>query len=479
MSRVRIAAVLVFIISLTIAVLVLTDAVPELRGPAPSTGVWHWPYMLRPVVRWLPAVVVSIALLVVGVWWVANRPHLFWPVLVVAGLSLGLQLGILYADQPNIGAALVDRTLSKDTNGYAAAAGEIDDLGGVLRTYPAFMAASDNEHVRTHPPGLVTGYWLADRMLEATPRLTGRLAAPVRLWRCTDLWVLSRPLSAAAGLLTGSLWLVVSAALTPVAAYFVARRLFRGAAIALAAVLAAIIPALLVFSPTPDQLYAFLSLISLWFLLKGVSGSQWGWLAGAGITLSAMTFMSIGNVAWAGLLGAFLIISAWRQGWSTRQWAAGLGAFGLGMVSLWLIYWLGWGVSPWAVIETGLQQHYQLVTSQRDYWTWVGYNPLDFLLFTGVAIVVGWGGLTAAAVVRRGWRRSEAGLLAILLATFLLALMLSGSTRGEVGRLWLVFMPLSAVLAGGGWSAAAGQDHSVHLPVWGRPLSNSIGRMLR
>ncbi len=94
----------------------------------------------------------------------------------------------------------------------------------------------------------------------------------------------------------------------------------------------------------------------------------------------------------------------------------------------------------------------------------MAYNPLDLLLFAGLSVVVGWGGLTLAALLRRNWRRSEAGLLALLLTAVLLVLALSGSTRGEVGRLWLVFMPLAAVLAGGGWATVAGSVSLVRPP---------------
>ena len=48
MSRARVAAVLVFIVSLVVAALIFFDAAPLLRGPAPDSTIWHWPYFLRP-----------------------------------------------------------------------------------------------------------------------------------------------------------------------------------------------------------------------------------------------------------------------------------------------------------------------------------------------------------------------------------------------------------------------------------------------
>lgn len=456
MSRARIAAVLVFSASLVLAALIVTDIVPQLRGPLPDSAIWHWPFSLRPLARWWPSLLAALALLVVGVWWTARRPDRAWPVLLVAGLSLAMQLGLLYADRPNVGAELVDRTLSKDTNGYAAVAGEIEDLDHALRQFPVLMPTFDNEHARTHPPGLIAAYWLGDRTFRLVPGLADWLARPVRFWRCTDLWVLSRPTSTAAGLLAGSWLPIVSASLVPIAALWVARRLVRGQAIALAATLAAVIPALLVFAPTPDQVFSLLSLVSLWLILKGLGTRRWVWTLAGGIVISLMTMLSIGNLVWAGLLMTFALLSSWRRGWPARDRVAFGAALGAGIISLWAVYWLIWGVAPWSVVTTALDQHYELVTSLRDYATWLAYNPLDFLLFTGLAVIVGWGGLLLAALLRPGWRASDAGLLALLLAAVMLLLALSGGSRGEVGRLWLVYMPLAAVLAGAGWSAAAG-----------------------
>jgi hypothetical protein len=65
--------------------------------------------------------------------------------------------------------------------------------------------------------------------------------------------------------------------------------------------------------------------------------------------------------------------------------------------------------------------------------------------------------------LRQRERLSSDGRLALLLAALLLALNLAGSTRGEVGRLWLVFMPAAAVLAGGIFSRKLNDTMSLWL----------------
>lgn len=453
MSRARLAAVLVALLSIILAALIVTDALPVMRGPG-AGGEWQWPYLLRPVARWWPSLLSALLLGATGTWWVVRASRRVWPLVLIVVLTLALQLGLLYADRPNVGGELVDRTLAKDTSGYAAVAGEIDDLNAALSDYPALMGTFDNEHARTHPPGLVAAFYLGDRALRLWPGLAEALARPVRLWRCTDLWVLARPLSTAGSLLVGAWLPLLAASLVPAAAWLVARRLVRGAAVPLAAALSATIPALLIFAPTPDQIFALLALLSLWAALRGLDTGSLPWLGLSGVIVSGMTFLSIGNAAWAGLLVAYVVVSAYRRGWAGRRWLIGVGALVGGALSLWLVYWLGWGVAPWSVVAAGLDQHYLLVTSQRSYATWLVHNPLDFALFAGLTVVAGWLAVVAFALLRPAWRRSEVGVLALLLVLLLAVLLISGGTRGEVGRLWLVFMPLAAVLAAAGWAGA-------------------------
>ncbi len=183
-------------------------------------------------------------------------------------------------------------------------------------------------------------------------------------------------------------------------------------------------------------------------------GLQEGRLASilaAGLTVSLMSFLSLGNVAWGVLLGFYAIWWALRPSSShepaLRRWTMVLG-FAVAVAAFWLVYWLGWGVAPWVVARVGLDQHYELVTSVRRYDWWLGSNLIDLFLFAGPLVVVGllW---RAWGAVRRVEGTSPDARIALLLLALLVVINLAGSTRGEVGRLWLVFMPAAAVVAGG------------------------------
>lgn len=453
MPRGRLLGFLFLFLALVLAGLILTDAWPLLRGPAPETSEWYWPYLLRPVARWWPSLLAAMMLAALGGWWLRREDdRVALPLSALILLNVALQLAFVYADRPAVGAELVDRTLSKASSGYLATAGEIDDLGDALRRFPELMASFDNDHARTHPPGFIAAHWLTDHALRRLPALAEGLARPATYWRCTDLWLLARPPATAASLLLWAWLPLLLGALTILPAYRLGRLWFGRVPARGVALFVATIPALLVFVPTPDQIFACLSLVSLLWLVVGLRDLRPIPVLAAGLTVSLMSFLSLGNAAWGALLGIYALWWALSppvdQGFVRRRWTLVL-IFAVGAAAFWLVYWLGWGVAPWAVAQVGLNQHYELVTSLRRYDWWLGSNLIDFALFVGPPVVVGLLWRAGETVRRREGRAAPDGRIALLLTALLLVIHLAGSTRGEVGRLWLVFMPAAAVMAGG------------------------------
>jgi hypothetical protein len=107
------------------------------------------------------------------------------------------------------------------------------------------------------------------------------------------------------------------------------------------------------------------------------------------------------------------------------------------------------GHHPVASMREALRIHREFFTEPRDYGVWLVFDPLDLAVFLGLPVAVS---LVFAAV--RSARRlaarvrlqpDEAFRLAALAA--LLALLVSGQTRGEVGRIWIPIMPVLLVAA--------------------------------
>lgn len=425
---------------------VLTDALSWLRGPQPDSNTWHWPYLLRPWTQWWPALLAGAGFLLILGWWLRRKIQSRWETAVTLALLaitiLFLQLGLVYADNPHPTAELINRTLAVQTNGYFWTAAQIDDLATTLRQYPAAMPQFESEHAQTHPPGLIIANRATITLISRWPALAQLIANFVRPLRCTDLWLLDQETAVAAALgIWAYLPLIVAAAIV-FPAYGLARTLAKNGSGKLAAA-AGIIPSLILFAPLPDQLFSFLTLFIVILFHRGWYKQKSSAFFWAGLLLSLNSFFSVGNAALLALLGVYALLKLRItpvKGARLLIWGS---FFFAGLAAIWLIYWLGWGVPPWEIVQTGIGRHYNLVTSQRDYGVWLGYNLLDLALFTGIPAVTAFI-LALTAVPNQIRRRTlpDGQRLALSTAVLILLLALSGSTRGEVGRIWLFFMPL-------------------------------------
>jgi 4-amino-4-deoxy-L-arabinose transferase-like glycosyltransferase len=482
MSRTRLFLSLLTAASLLLAWLILSDSLPYLRGPAPGTSEWYWPYLLRPVERWWAPVGAALLLFLVAGWWLSRPTGRRGTTAVALSLLVGgnllLQMALIYADRPAFMAELVDRTLSNLSGGYFQAAAESEAIGDLLRRYPAAMPDFASDHLRTHPPGLLLLNWSTVRLsaLFRDTAVNDALGRQVIPWRCADLWLLKRPLYVSSALLALSLLPLLAAAGTALPAYALARRLMAEDAARLATLLVATLPALLLFAPQSDQFFPAGALAVFYGLHRGMAAearrwAQAGWWFAAGFVLSLLTFLSLGNAALLLPAGLWLLLWQWARHKQIEPevhlpaagkrrlfagpyaallwWAA---SFGAGVTAVWLIYWAGWGVPPWSVAQVGLEQHYELVNQYRRYSWWLFFNGVDLVMYAGLPLLAGF---TASVVVamqrlRRPERRPGAlPLLALSLALFLVVLNVTGSTRAEVGRIWLFFMPLLALVSGG------------------------------
>jgi hypothetical protein len=428
----------------------LTDALPWLRGPAPDTSVWHWPYLLRPFSRWWMSLAAGLFFLSVLGYWLYQKQMARWQTAGILILlfvsSLVLQWGLLYADNPQPKTELINRTLAVQTSGYFWTAANLSDINTTLQNYPAEMAQFESDHARTHPPGLVLANWLTLKLLQKTPDLAQKLAQTVTPSRCTDIWLLDQPPATAAGLGVWAVLPLILGATVVFPAYWLAKSLSRNAAAAKLATLVGVMPALLIFAPLPDPFFATLTLLIIATFIHGWWKKKKRWLFIAGLLLSFATFLSIGNVALLILIGSYTLLMLWQERPSASKTVKFLIPFGIGLIAVWLIYWLGWGVAPWEIVQAGLKEHAALVTTQRSYNTWFIFNLLDLAIFSGFPAVLAF--VAAVLMAAKTFKRrslSEAQTLALSTAVFIIILSLSGSTRGEVGRIWLFFMPLMLI----------------------------------
>ena len=436
-----------------VPIFLIAAHVPSANGPAE----WQWPY--RPPGLAGAGMVLAAALMIPLVYWASHDRRTDWrwalPLLVMLGWALVLDLA---QAQPGGFRRVFDALASRHTFGFVLDSGLAPDSRTLLADWPA-ASARLNQHSRTHPPGpllAVRALDLLGRCLPSDPtgerglvsdaagsleREAGRVAVRGRK--------APRHLPAPGTLVLLALLLPLLSALAawPVHQLAVAIGLEPDAAL-LAAALWLTVPARSMFTPSLDQALPLFVVAAAWM---AVSGRRWHALLGGGL-LALATFLSYGCLAAAPLVGLLALTAKAPPGDKAerplvRRLSRQRGLFlTAGFLLPWIALALFTGYDPWTSFRTAAAQHHAIAVGSRSYGTWLVWNPWDFLLLLGPAILA----LAAASLPGRGERSLLAHrALAWGWWALLLALIVSGSVRGEVGRIWLFLMPFACVLAAG------------------------------
>ncbi len=440
--RKKAVAALLLLVGLILLPIILTDAVPLLRGPAPETAEWHWLYLVRPFSRWGWAVGAGGLLWASLLYWLYAKRGKAGDLLPLAGISFALfffQIAIIYSDHADVAAELVDRTLSHLSSGFFLTATEIEALGKTLRNYPAQMPAFTSEHARTHPPGLPLLNWLTIRFFAQIPSLAQPIANFIYPQRCADLWLLDRSPAVAAALGIWAILPMIAAAAVVFPAYSFAKKIMEPDAARLAVALIAVLPALSLFAPKSVQIFLFLGVAIMAWLARALQQNSAAGIFAAGVLFSFATFLSFNTAP----LLAFAVVLIFFAPIANQNRRNGIILFGVGSLVIWLLYWLLTGVFPWQIWQVGIQQHYQLVNQFRRYDWWLVWNIIDLTIFAGAITVAAF--LIGLEPFKRVVPISPLRALIWTAGTLIVVMDVSGSTRGETGRLWLFLMPFVAV----------------------------------
>lgn len=436
-------------------IFLISSQAPSANGPAE----WQWPY--RPPGLTGVGLVLAAALVIPLLYWGSHDRRTDWrwslPLLVILGWAFSLNLA---QAQPGGFRRVFDALSSRHAFGYVFDAGLAPDTRTLLADWPA-VSAGLNQHARTHPPGPLLGVRALDllgRRLPSEPEgergllssasesLEREAARAALRGRRTPQHL---PAPGTLVLLAVLLPLFSALAAWPLHRLAVGLGLEPGAAL-LAAALWIAVPARSLFTPSLDQALPLLLLGAAWMAVTG--GRVRPVLGGALLALAV--FLSYGCLAVAPLVGLLALTARIEPGEEIRpamgwrlvrrfSWDRAL-LLAAGFLLPWMALALSTGYDPVASFRTALEQHRAIAVVSRTYGTWLLWNPYDFLLLLGPAV------LLLAAVGLKG--RSEARLpahRALLWGWWglLLLLIVSGSVRGEVGRIWMFLMPFACLLA--------------------------------
>ena len=444
---------------------------PYLRGPAE----WRWAYAIpgRPDRLWIPALTLALYLALAFVWVrqatrkrqplpsphrggdggrVSKRQRQALLIALVLAVPL-IQISLLTAEHFDFLKPLFYRTVSAGASGVFSVGSTIEDAGDFLRRYPELMPTFP-VHPQRYPPGLPLLFYLTRRTLETIPPLSDALGFRLRLYQCHDL-SLMRLSNATIGSAIIQIALPLTSGLVLLPLYGLARRAYDCRTAAWAVALYPLVPSFALWSGRWEQFYPLLACTSWYFLYIGLTRSRRSALLAAGLTLSIASLLNFGLLALLLPMGLFALLRLLPQPPPTSNIQlpisniqlpiSNLLAFLVGLASLWIVYQLAFGTGFFDIWRVSMSYHLGLT---RSYWTWLVYHPYDFFTFLGLPLAL----LFLIALIRaiRDLRRHRYDSLVLAFALGFLLLALSGTSRGEVARVWLFLTPFAVLVAARG-----------------------------
>ena len=423
-----------------VAIAIVADVSPLLRGPAPYPPEWRWDLREGGTSgRWIP-----VAALGAGLVAVAGLPARFLGRAMLAGvivLGLAFHLALLGLEPAGAMRTLMDRALSRGATSYLTVA-ESD----VARDPAAFidrhaeLLPGLRRHAATHPPGPVLFYRAWIGAFEASPAA----ASAVLSLGGVDPDAGRRPASVRAAALAGPLAILVLAvaAAWPAAALARTAGLDAASAIRVAA-LWPLVPGAALMAPQFDQALALPVTGAAALLALAVTAQSERRLrvraALGGVCAGLALFVSYGAAALCAIasVAGVVAVAGARRRMRVLAIAAGAAAVVIAIP-------MAWGHEPLAAARTALAIHRETYTRPRSYATWLAFNPLDLALFLGMPLAV-----VLVARLVRGGAQGPFGRMRGVLAAGIATLFLSGTVRGEVGRIAIPLMPALLVAAMG------------------------------
>jgi len=444
---------LIWVIALTLIYLTILAIRPS-EAFFGVPGQWTWsgrPPAASTIPRWWPSLVLLALLCGGGIWYdkkweTLSQCHKTAVLIALATVIPLLQIALKYIHYRYPLEYYLYRTIGPH-NGFWQAAISIDNIWSYLSHYPDHMRAASGVfvHLPVHPPGNIVYLWVWRKFFEFVPTLGHNIAHSLRGYNCADLAFVAlqdSQIAAAVGQMITPLF----SGLTIFPLYAWAKRLRDARTGWRAVLLFSFIPALGLFTMRWDSVYPFFAVLAFAWLHRGLETGRVRWWFFAGLVVSLASFSSFGNATLAPAVALYAALYLWQKspGAMLRTWKSWL-ALLLGGYSIWGIYEALTGISVWDIFAITLETHLNL---GRTYWPWIFYNLYDLITFAGIPVGIPFVAQSVRAwlnVIRRQSRPIE--LPALTVSGVVLALNFSGVVRGEVGRMWLIWMPIVTLAA--------------------------------
>jgi methylthioxylose transferase len=434
--------------------------------PLGIPGQWQWLYREVPIPFGPGAALALVTCLLAAALtgWLLTRPqplarYQIALALIVTTLACWVSLAGLLLDRPMAPVEVPAISVSTTAMGYYGYGKAAPDLHSAFRFFsglPVSELPPAPGRVATHPPGPFLFFYFGRQLLEAWPAPVEWLGNMLqRTWGLTPemlhgaaRYYMMPNIQPGDMVPAALLALIISflGALLPLPAYLLGRELLGAREGLVAALLAATVPSLISFTPSIDGVAALLACLAMALSVRAIGRGTWGAAVVAGLALTVAVFWTagVGAIVIAIAVVALLFKPKNEPGEVAHRLSPIFSAaiiFGTtAIIFAVLKLTVDYNVIG-NLLKISLQQRVEMI-GRREYLPWLPMNLYDFALFMGPFLIT----LVLAGIshVRRMplLRSYLAGL-----AVTLLLILLSGSTRGEVGRIWLFLMPLCGVAA--------------------------------
>ncbi len=446
---------------------VVLDLSPYLRGPAEWPPEWRWWYLYRDTIgKGLLFVIATIALVLISLIFTRYlsragmlRELLGLMSLIVCGclFSLGvfmMDYDHLYPYRENMHIIMVQRVVSHTFTSYFEVARRIHHASKVLAEYHNLMPKMAL-HTQTHPPGGVLYYYAIIQFFNHHPKLNHAVISWMRRNDVPAERLSATPplrsyhLSAALG---GGYLTMLLGCLAAIPVYLVSRLHFSARASNIVAIGYILLGTRSLITPDMDHVYPLFLYTSFWLYCRGLNKRRLVFAPIAGIIFYTSLFFSFGMLYFLlpmalysgqAYLRAIKDVNRAEKIAYARFFISFAALFCLGFAGVYLLVQTATGLDLIEVFRVAHRIHLDRFTLNRSYWLWVPYNLYDFFVLAGLPLSLLYLSQLKDEISKLRYSLVESlNLFFWITLLSLIAMTLSGSVRGETGRIWFFMMPL-------------------------------------
>lgn len=433
---------MIFTLSAVLLIAITFDFSPWLRGDNDWRSEYTpWMYQ-NEILLGLGAIIFYLT----GSFFLWRQHKINWTFVVLwsfLGASL-LPIAVQWLEASDPIEQILIRTSDPFIGGYQSVAIESEGAWQFLSEFTE-NAPNWNPHPQRHPPGIPLTFIWVKNFLSGMPQLTDWIANLFQQNRC-DYWLLLFTSDAEFGTIVWGFAPQLLSALTVFPLLKLSKIYYSDRGVFITLIAYPLIPAVMVFGGMWDLPLTLITISSLLFFHRGFSESKPIQMLISGLILSIGLFISHASLVAIGFVGLYGLLLSWSEVGS--RWSEWIRTIQYGLICLvgimlpWLLYYFMIGDTYFDIYRVNTLPHFEM---EANYWLRLFYNPYEFFLYAGfllggIGLISFYSAVKTSQYGRKPLRHDQA--LTISFWGVFLALVISGVSRAEVGRVWIFMMPL-------------------------------------